>query len=218
MKLKISKIAVSLIVLITAAVFTACNKKENPKPVPPVISQDSARAIDKQMLADKVKKILGDSLKIIEPGKYQIDSSSFGVVAGTEISNPKMWGIRFTYFKDQNNNLVKAFETPLLKGSFKEAMVRRIKLANSSYEMIYYDSQDYFLGSGGGEIFSYIVDLDNDKVYSAHFFTVPRRPVSLYLSSNIDNPEIREIFVKHFQKDYPELKLINKDYNLEDIF
>lgn len=218
MKLKINAIAVVLILIIAALGINACKKEENPKPLPPLISQDSARALDRQALSDQVKHILGDSAKVIEPGRFQSDTTQPGVVAGVELSSPKVWGIKFTYFKSADKSLIKTYESPLLKGSFKGGIVRKIKLSGQNYEMIYYDSQDYFLGSGGGEVFSYIIDLNSSKVYSAHFFTVPKKPVSLYLSPNIDNGEIRDVFLKHFRRDYPDLKIVSKDYNLEDIF
>ncbi|MGE5411046.1 MAG: hypothetical protein ACM3MI_08800 [Clostridiales bacterium] len=218
MKSRNKKIASLFMAFLMVLAFQACNKKENQQPIPPVISQDSAKALDRQLLSDKVKKQLGDSALIIEPGKFQSDSTVSGVVAGTETNTKNLWGIKFIYFKSQNGTLQKDFESPLLKGSFKDCMVRKIKLADSNYEMIYYDSQDYFIGSGGGEVFSYIVDMNTKKVYSAHFFTVPQKPVSLFISPNVDKMEIREIFLKHFKKDYPDLKVVSKDYNLEDIF
>ena len=72
------------------------------------------------------------------------------------------------------------------------------------------------MGSGGGEIFTYIIDLNKRAVYYAHFFIIPDKPVSLFLSENI-TPEIREFFVRHFQKDYPKLHIVGKDINLENV-
>jgi hypothetical protein len=41
------------------------------------------------------------------------------------------------------------------------------------------------------------------------------RNVSLYLSDNV-TPEIKNFFVSIFNKDYPNLKIVNKDVDLDD--
>lgn len=200
-----------------SVIVTSCEKKEAPKPVVPVVSADSARKIDRKFAEERVKQILGSKISFFEEGHFQEDST-LGVAAGTEINNKTNWGIKFSYFRKAGNDLSKAYETPLLKGSFTESLTKKIKIGPANYEMLYYDSQSYFMGSGGGEIFSYIIDFSKDKVYYAHFFTVEKKPTSLFLSENIDIKEVRDFFVRHFRKDYPELKVVDKDYDLEDIF
>jgi hypothetical protein len=91
-------------------------------------------------------------------------------------------------------------------------------MMNFKYEMIYYDSQDYFMGSGGGEVFTYIIDLNDRSAYYAHFYTTPDKPVSLYLSPNVIKPGIRDFLIKNFQKDYPSLQIVNKDIDLDKTF
>ncbi|MGE5431107.1 MAG: hypothetical protein ACM3QX_08535 [Syntrophomonadaceae bacterium] len=214
-----SKIKFLLVIAFSSlsVVLTSCGKKETPKPVVPVVTADSAKKLDRKFATERVKQILATKVSYFEEGKFQEDSTS-GVVAGTEKNDKSEWGIKFFYFKKANNDLTKTYETPLLKGSFTESLTKKIKLGNANYEMLYYDSQSYFMGSGGGEIFSYIVDFNKDQVYYAHFFTVEKKPTSLYLSSNINVKEVRDFFIRHFQRDYPELKIVDKDYNLEDIF
>ncbi|MGE5353852.1 MAG: hypothetical protein ACM3P0_17330 [Acidobacteriota bacterium] len=197
--------------------ITSCEKKEAPRPVVQVVTPDSAKKIDRKFAEERVRQILGTKVSFFEEGKFQEDPAP-GVVAGTEKNDKKEWGIRFSYFKRANNDLSKVFETPLLKGSFTESQTKKIKLGNVDYEMLYYDSQAYFMGSGGGEIFNYIVDFSKNQVYYAHFFSVEKKPTSLYLSPNTNIKEIRDFFVRHFQRDYPELRIVDKDYNLEDIF
>ncbi len=193
--------------------FFACDKK-NDKPVNLAVSADSAAKIDRQILFNYAKKVVSDDVKDIEYGVFEKDSSK-GLIAGREFMSSKEWGIRFYYFKFVNNNPQKVFETPLLKGSLNESLLKRFKLANYNYELFYYDSQDYFLGSGGGEIFSYLVDISTKEIFYAHFFTVADRPLSLYLSPNINRNEIREFFIKNFQRDYPNLMVVNRDFDLD---
>ncbi|MCU7496755.1 MAG: hypothetical protein HF314_11100 [Ignavibacteria bacterium] len=215
LKIKLSLKVASFLFL--SIILASCEKKETPKPQVPVVSADSAKKLDRKFARERVGQILGTKVSFFEEGKFQEDSTA-GVAAGTEKNDKTSWGIRFYYFKKANNDLNKSYETPLLKGSFSESLVKKIKLSSADYEMLYYDSQAYFMGSGGGEIFSYIVDFNKNQVYYAHFFTVEKHPTSLYLSPNTDVKEIRNFFIRHFQKDYPDLKIVNKDYNLEDIF
>ncbi|HEX2867198.1 MAG TPA: hypothetical protein VHO03_09145 [Ignavibacteriales bacterium] len=200
-----------------SVILASCEKKEAPRPQVPVVSADSAKKLDKKFAEERVSQILGTKVSFFEEGRFQEDST-LGIAAGTEKNDKKEWGIKFYYFKRANNDLVKAFETPLLKGSFTESLTKKIKLSAANYEMLYYDSQAYFMGSGGGEIFSYIVDFNKQQVYYAHFFSVEKKPTSLYLSPNTNDKEIRDFFIRHFRRDYPDLKLVEKDYNLEDIF
>ncbi|MGE5399068.1 MAG: hypothetical protein ACM3S2_01605 [Ignavibacteriales bacterium] len=216
MSLKIKDLS-KIILLIVPVLITSCNKKETPKPVVPVVTADSARKIDRRVAEEKIKSLLGSKSRLLEEGRFQ-DDSTYGVAAGLEVNDKSAWGIKFFYFKKSNNDLIKSYETPLLKGSLTQSLIKKIKINPIGHEMLYYDSQDYFLGSGGGEIFSYIIDFNAPKVYYAHFFTVPKKPTSLFMSSDTDVKEIREFFVRHFQKDYPELKIVSKDYDLEEIY
>ena len=212
MSLKINFVIALIAVLFICLIFSSCEKKQQ-KQVSYAVSPDSALKIDKAILAVYAQRILGPKIKIFDYGIYQADSSR-GLVVGKNITGDSLWGMKFYYFKLVKNEPQLIYETPLLKGSFNESLVRRIKMINYTYEMIYYDSQDYFMGSGGGEIFTYIIDLNNRAIYSAHFFTIPDKPVSLYLSDNI-KPEIKEFLVKHFQRDYPNLHIVSNDIDLE---
>ena len=79
---------------------------------------------------------------------------------------------------------------------------------------MYYNSQDYFLGSSEGEVFSYIIDFKNQKTFYAHLF-IEKEKISLFLSDNIDNREIKDFFVANFKRDYPNLQIVSKDVNID---
>jgi hypothetical protein len=202
--------------LCISVIFSSCEKKQQ-KPVSYSVSPDSALRIDKAILANYAQRILGDKIKIFDYGIFETDSSK-GLVVGKEFLGGSQWGIKFYYFKLINYNPIQIYETPLFNGSFNECLVKKIKMMNFKYEMIYYDSQDYFMGSGGGEVFTYIIDLNDRSAYYAHFYTTPDKPVSLYLSPNVIKPGIRDFLIKNFQKDYPSLQIVNKDIDLDKTF
>ena len=214
MSLKIKFLSALFVFLVICIIFSSCEKKQQ-KPFSYEVSPDSALKIDKAVIAAYAGRVLGNKIKIFDYGIYESDSSR-GLVVGKNIMGDSLFGIKFYYFKLVKNEPKQIYETPLLNGSFNESLVRKIKMINYRYEMIYYDSQDYFMGSGGGEVFTYIVDLNKRAIYYAHFFTVPDRPVSLFLSNNMI-PEIKEFLIKHFQRDYPNLHIVNKDIDLDKV-
>lgn len=209
------KLLLNVSILLSVLFISSCDNDSSEKKVR-VLSPDSAASYEKSRFIEFAKHKLGD-LKFYDFGNFHADSSH-GLAAGTEVVNDTVFGIKFYLIKRENREFRVVYETPLLDGSFKEAMTRKIKIGNIEYDLIYYNSQDYFMGSGGGEIFSYIIDMNSRQVYYAHFFTVPDKPTSLYLSQNNNSEAIKEFFIRSFQKDYPELRVVNRDYKLEDIF
>ena len=143
------------------------------------------------------------SLKPLAPISFNARSGFFKAL--TTLSN-----LFFIVFKFWNWT----FQTNLLKGSFKESLTKKIKFPAYDYELIYYNSQDYFLGSGGGEIFSYIINFKNQKTFYAHLF-LEKEKISLFLSNNIDNSEIKNFFIANFKRDYPNLQIVSKDVNID---
>jgi len=177
---------------------------------------DSTEALQKadyenpQFVIQAVKKTLGENVKFAYKGKYNKDSV-VEIAAGTEIQNPKEWGIKFLLLKLNDNDLVTIYQTPLLNGSFNKCLVQKIKFPMFDYELIYYNSQGYFLGSGGGEVYSYLINFNEGKTYYAHLVDEPGKPVSLFLSDNIDINEVKSFFISNFKRDYPAVKVVPKD-------
>jgi len=143
---------------------------------------------DSSMVTKETKKILGDNLKFILTGNFDKDSLQ-EIAAGIELTENNNWGIKFILLELADNQL--------------------------NYDLIYYNSQDYFWGSGGGEVFSYLINFAENKTYYTHLFSESRKPAELFLSKNITDSEIRKFFISNFKKDYPDLKLASEDVSLE---
>ncbi len=167
-----------------------------------------------EVVLQQAQKVLGANVKLAYKGKFDSDSV-IEIAAGLEVQDAKDWGIKFALLKMSDNKLNPVFETSLLNGSFKECHVQKINLPSLNYELIYYNSQDYFLGSGGGEVYSYIINYNENKTYYAHLIAEPGRPTSLYLSDNIDVPEVKSFFLTNFKRDYPGFKMVSKDIVLK---
>jgi hypothetical protein len=161
----------------------------------------------------EAKAVLGDDVKQTYKGRFDQDSV-IEVVAGTEIANSAEWGIRFNFLKLESGKLTKVWQTDLLPGSFKGSLCDKIKFPSFDHELVYYNSKDFYMGSGGGEVFAYIINFQEHKTYQAHLIA-QEKPVSLYISDNIDVPEIHNFFFSIFKRDYPQLNIIDKDVHLK---
>jgi hypothetical protein len=194
-----------LSIIISSLLLYSCNSKKN--------DSDNTNTIDyenPEIVLQQAKNILGNQVKFAYKGKFDKDSV-IEIAAGTEIQNKTEWGIKFFLLKNLNGALKQVFETPVLNGSFRQCLVQKIKFPSFDHELIYYNSQDYFLGSGGGEIYSYVVNFVEGKVYYAHLVAESGKPVSLFLSDNIDVPEIKAFFISNFKRDYPNVREVSKD-------
>jgi len=132
-----------------------------------------------------------------------------------EISNLNEWGIRFGYYAIMSDSLVQLFETNLLEGATDESIIKSLSLPEYPNKLLYYNSNSYFMGSGGGEVFIYIVDFNTKQINYGHLIISPRYPVSLFLSNKM-NKSVSDFIIGEFKKDYPTLRIIKKDLKLEE--
>lgn len=192
----------------SAFLIYSCTEKQQKPPVQ-ILEINTQEAAIKE-----ARKVLGADAQIAVLGNFSEDTTK-EFAAGTEINKPDKWGIQFHLLKIENNNFKDDYSTALLEGSFTGAQVKVEKLASLKYDLVYYNSLDYFIGSGGGEVFSYLIDFKNKQTFYAHLFMERGRNISLFLSENV-TPEIKNFFLSVFKKDYPDIRIVNKDVDLDD--
>ena len=161
----------------------------------------------------QAKAILGNDVQQTFRGRFDRDTV-IEVIAGTEVEKQTEWGIRFYLLKLLDGKLTKVWQTDLLPGSFKGSLCDKIKFPSFDHELIYYNSKDFYMGSSGGEVFTYIINFQDHKTYLAHLVN-EGKPASLYISDNIDVPEIHNFFFGIFKKDYPDLRISDKNVQLK---
>lgn len=206
----LNKILSALIIFSFLFLLFSCGETEEKK-----ISKAPVKNYeDPAVLLQEVKNALGKNTKVAYLGLFESKHKS-EIVGGAEVNTKDVWGIKFALLKITNDKLKKEYETRLLNGSFNSSFVSKIKLQSTAYELIYYNSQGYFLGSGGGEIFSYLIDFNIKEVFYSHL-VIESKEISLYLSDNIESPEVRNFFINNFKKDYPSLTLVSKDLEIDD--
>lgn len=179
--------------------------------------EDALPRIDfdnKIQLIELSKKTLGDEV-VTAFGGFFDNSPRKKIAVVIETDENIDWGIKFVLLEEAKGKLVSAYQSKVLSGSHKESFLDKIKFPSFDYELLYYNSQGYFMGTGGGEIYSYIVDFENQEIFYAHLVMEPRKPVSLFLSPNILNKDVKNFFLQVFKKDYPNLRLVDKDITLE---
>jgi hypothetical protein len=197
------------LIFLSIIIYSCGEKKSSSGKIEPVMDFN-----DPAVVTREAQNVLGPNMKFAYSGDFDKDSV-IEIAAGTEIESKNDWGIQFYFLKLFKNKLKIDYKTDLLEGSFKESLTKKIKFPAFNYELIYYDSQDYFLGSGGGEVFSYIIDFEKQKAFFAHLFSEGKK-VSLYLSDNIENEEIKNFFIANFKRDYPNLAMVSKDTNIDE--
>ena len=192
----------AIVVLFISLLFFSCGEKNGDvKP----INFDSPEALKQTAAA-----VLNTVPSFVDKG-YFIEDTSFQISAGIEIENANEWGIKFSLLTKEGTTFIKNYETPLLDGSFKESQVNKIKFPSFNYELVYYSSKSFFMGSGGGEVFSYIIDFNKKEIYKAHLVADDRSRIQLFISENILDGGIKNFFVSNFKRDYPRLLIVEKD-------
>ena len=162
----------------------------------------------------EAKSLLGDNARITFIGNFDKDDNE-EIVAGSEISTKDEWGIKFTSININSEKPEKIFETRLLEGSIEESRIEKLNLSSKDYDLLYYNSLDFFMGSGGGEVICYIIDFNEKEAYYAHL-VADNKKVSLYLSDNIKNDDVRQFFLNTFKRDFPTYILVQQDIKYDN--
>ena len=162
---------------------------------------------DQTQVLEVARETVGERVSFSASGYFESDSVK-SICAGVEETSNNQFGIKFSLVSWNEGEFVHQYTSGLLEGSFDGCIVDKIKFSEIPNELIYYNSKSYFMGSGGGEVFLHVVDLNKRKVYSAHLTTAAHGPATLELSDNIDIPMLRTFFVSYLRRDYPSLKVI----------
>jgi hypothetical protein len=165
---------------------------------------------DKRAIKNLAAQLIDKEIQFIASGNFSSERSK-SIVAGTEVSGKNLWGISFTLIEKVDDEFKEVYNTGLLEGSFDKCIVDKMKLSSFKGEMIYYNSRDFYLGTGGGDVFLYIINFSEKEIYYAHLIVQKSAGVLLYLSENIEDPMMRKFFIRYFKKDYSTLRIIKSD-------
>lgn len=195
-----------LLLLLSLVFILSCADKSEKIPV--------LNYSDKNQMLNVAKKFYDENIGAAFGGIFD-ESFKESIIGCTEINNERDWGIKFHQLLKVEEELELKYETSLLEGSLKDCFIDKIKFPMLEYELIYYNSQGYFMGSGGGEIFSYIINFETKEVYYAHLVSEPGYPATLYISPNTKIKDVKNFFIAIFKKDYPQVRLVDEDISIE---
>jgi hypothetical protein len=189
--------------LIIIIFLTGCQKKTSDQ-----IPINSKPFYSYNSLLNKVKTILNTEDGIVLLGNFKGDTTQ--QAAALIDFNKKQEKISFNLIEIKDTIFEKKFETPPLQGSLKGCKIEKINLPGMANDLIYYNSQIYFMGSNSGEVFAYLIDFKTQKTCYAHFLSESGKPGYLYISE-AENNDIRKYFIDTFRKDYPAFRIMPKD-------
>lgn len=190
-----------LLAVIAFSLVAGCQKSYEPPP--------HNLFENEQLVLKTAKDLIGENISFTTAGFFETDSVK-SIVAGVEVEEKNEWGIKFYLISWLEGKFQIIYTTGLLDGSFVQCLVNKIKFSGFDNELVYYNSKNYFLGNAGGDVYSHVIDLKKQKVYSAHLSVISEGRVSLDLSQNIDNAMLKNFFISYFRRDYPNLRLVEK--------
>lgn len=200
-----------LLFLVSLLIFTSCEKKVEPTEEQKFLEQVSVPSNALEFLNSKLSE--AEDFALI--GNFT-NKDSLQIASIKEIINEKEWGIRFSIFNFSKDTAIVISNSKIFDGSVKESQVTKVHIDSSNFEMLFYNSGDYFLGSGGGEVFAYLVDFKNGKTHYAHLVLIRNKPAQLFISPSTDDyPGVKNFFENFFKKEFEELKILSRDIQLQ---
>lgn len=190
-----------LIAVVAISLVGGCQKSYEPPP--------HNLFENEKLVLKTAKDLIGENISFTTAGFFETDSVK-SIVAGVEVEEKNEWGIKFYLISWLEGKFQIIYTTGLLDGSFVQCLVNKIKFSGFDNELVYYNSKNYFLGNAGGDVYSHVIDLKKQKVYSAHLSVISEGRISLDLSQNIDNAMLKNFFISYFRRDYPNLRLVEK--------
>jgi hypothetical protein len=199
--LLLSKTIIPLLIIIPLLLIGGCKKSYEPPP--------HNLFENEQLVLKTAKDLVGENVSFTTSGHFESDTLK-SIVAGVEVSGKNEWGIKFYLISWTEGEFKIKYQTSVLNGSFVQCLVNKIKFSDFDNELIYYNSKSYFLGNASGDVYSHVIDMKKQKVYTAHLSVITEGRVSLDLSQNIEDPMLKTFFISYFRRDYPNLRLVEK--------
>ena len=165
---------------------------------------------DPRSVRNIANNMIDETIRFSASGYFSSDTSR-SIIAGTEKSEKSKMGISFSLIEKVDDEFKVVYNTGVLEGSFNKCIVDKMKFSSDGIEMIYYNSQDYYLGTSGGDVYLYVINFAEREVYYGHLIAERSSGTSLFLSENLIDPMLRRFFISYFKKDYTSLRIINSD-------
>ncbi len=191
--------------------LNACSKKAKKEDINVLLKKYNSQGF----LIEKVREVLGKNVSFAVKGNFD-NKNNLEIAAAKEINETDTSGIQFFLLELKETELSVISSTKVLRGSLTKSLTNKIKFPFFNYELLYYNSNNYYMGSRGGEQFSYIINFKENETYYSHVVSAPKKLAQIYISKNIKRKEIKNFFISNAKRDFPNIRVSVRDMNLDD--
>jgi len=209
LKLSLNNKYINLIILSSLLIVGGCSNKQNKENSTTLIKKYDSR----EFLLKQVQNVLGKDINFAVKGNF-VNKNNLEIAAAKEINNTDTTGIQFFLLELKRSELSVIRKTKILNGSLTKALTNKIKFPFYNYDLLYYNSNDYYLGSRGGEQFSYIINFKENETYYSHIVSVSKKIEQIYISKNVTRNGIKNFFISNARRDFPNIKISKNDINI----
>ncbi|HED08656.1 MAG TPA: hypothetical protein ENI57_11110 [Ignavibacteria bacterium] len=200
-----------LLFFIPLFMLNACSKKAKKEDINVLLKKYNSQGF----LIEKVREVLGENVSFAVKGNFD-NKNNLEIAAAKEINETDTSGIQFFLLELKETELSVISSTKVLRGSLTKSLTNKIKFPFFNYELLYYNSNNYYMGSRGGEQFSYIINFKENETYYSHVVSAPKKLAQIYISKNIKRKEIKNFFISNAKRDFPNIRVSVRDMNLDD--
>lgn len=198
--------------------FSACRtEKEDPaKLISGGKLESRFEKLEGNSLLEEASSLLGEDVFYASLNYYTDSSEKSLAVISTEIKNKTTYGVKFTLVEFKDDLAEVKFSTEFLDGIRETSDFGLKEFYDIDKTFLFYNSRSSFIGSGGGELFLYLFDLETAELFT-YYFIEENRKVKIELSENLKsepNIFLREWFSIEAQKVIPEIK----EYSGKEIY
>jgi len=191
--------------------LNACSKKAKKEDINVLLKKYNSQGF----LIEKVREVLGKNVSFAVKGNFD-NKNNLEIAAAKEINETDTSGIQFFLLELKETELSVISSTKVLRGSLTKSLTNKIKFPFFNYELLYYNSNNYYMGSRGGEQFSYIINFKENETYYSHVVSAPKKLAQIYISKNIKRKEIKNFFISNAKRDFPNIRVSVRDMNIDD--
>lgn len=103
------------------------------------------------------------------------------------------------------------YVTDPLEGDPENTELTSVLLTDSPHPLVYFNTGDFLMGTGGGEVYHYLIDAAKKQIYPAHFIADKANGFGLFLPLISRAAEIREFFHTRVSKQFSPLSTLKRD-------
>ncbi|MBI2419820.1 MAG: hypothetical protein HYV28_18300 [Ignavibacteriales bacterium] len=103
------------------------------------------------------------------------------------------------------------YVTEPLEGDPDNTELTSVRLTDIPHPIVYFNTGDFLMGTGGGEVFHYLIDAAKEQIYPAHFIADKSSGFGLYLPPQSRAAVIQDFFHAKVSKQYSPLSTLKRD-------